>query len=277
MLNELARTQHEDGVRQWQAPSDRRRFRVVVLLAMALADFGPLRTTHAQSSAGVKPSAMDPAIALLAEARLHFQNVRDYECRLIKHERVQGVLLAPSVMRMRVRTKPFSVYLYCESPNGDKGMAVCYVEGRNQGMMRVHPAHILGILGSWSVDPHDPRAFEKNRHSITEAGLGNLLDSTARYWEMERRLGKTLVTITDENIDNRPCTRIETMHPDRRAGSFYGYRCVLWLDKETHWPVGAETYDWPRQGGPVGGELLETYRYLDLRCNIGLGDEAFAD
>jgi hypothetical protein len=218
---------------------------------------------------------MEQAIALLSEARLHFKDVRDYECRLIKRECVNDALLPLSVMTMRVRNNPLSVYLRCESPNADKGLAVCYVEGRNQGMMRVHPAGMKGILGFWSIDPHDPRAFEKNRHCITEAGLGHLLESTASYWEMERRLNKTLVHFADDELGGRPCTRIETIHPDRNAGSFYGYRCVLWLDKATHFPIGAETYDWPRQGGPEGGDLLESYRYLDLRWNIGLSDDAF--
>jgi hypothetical protein len=69
---------------------------------------------------------------------------------------------------------------------------------------------------------------------------------------MERRLNKTLVRITDEELSGHACTRVETIHPDRIAGSFYGYRCVLWLDKATHLPLGAETYDWPRQGGAEG-------------------------
>jgi hypothetical protein len=154
-------------------------------------------------------------------------------------------------------------------------MEVCYVRGRNGGMMRVHPAHALGILGYWSVDPNDPRAFETNRHCITDAGLGYLLNNTARYWDMERRGGGTVVRITDDMLAARRCTRIETVHPDRTAGSFYGYRCILWLDKETHLPAGAETYDWPRDAGVESADLLESYRYLDLRCNVGLTDGAF--
>jgi hypothetical protein len=230
-----------------------------------------------KSAALDTPTGMDQAIALLDIARLHFKKVEDYECRLIKQERVDGTLLPESVMTMKVRTKPLSIYLRCESPDADKGLEVCYVDGRNHGMMRVRPAGKLGILGFWSVDPHDSRAFEENRHCITEAGLGNLLESTARYWEMERRLNKTQVHITDDKLDGRACTRIETIHPDRNAGSFYGYRCVLWLDKATHLPVGAETYDWPHKKGPEGGALLESYRFSDLRCNVGLGDEAFPD
>jgi hypothetical protein len=235
-----------------------------------------VQPAFAQSVRGESETDMDRAIVLLNEARRHFRNVRDYECRLLKQERVRGVLLPQSEMVMRVRNEPFSVYLLCESPEADKGLEVCYVAGRNRGMMRVHPVGILGIFGFQSLDPRDSRAFEKNRHCITEAGLGNMLESTARYWDMERRLNKTLVRITEETVAGRPCTRLETIHPDRSAGAYYGYRCVLWLDKATHLPAGSETYDWPRPGSAEGGDLLESYRYLDLRCNIGLGDDAFS-
>jgi hypothetical protein len=231
--------------------------------------------THAQSPPVSSQIDIDKAIALLSEARRHFQNVRDYECRSINRERVNGTMMPESEIAMKVRTSPFSVYIHCNSPDSDQGMEICYVEGRNQGKMRVHPAGIQGVLGFWSVDVHDPRVYEKNRHCIAEAGIGNLLECTARYWEMERRLKKTVVHITDEAISGRACTRIETIHPDRYAGSFYGYRCVLWLDKATHLPIGAETYDWPRQGSPAGGDLLESYRFLDLHCNVGLGDDTF--
>jgi Protein of unknown function (DUF1571) len=245
------------------------------LLATLLGCLALTRGTQGQTAPAVPPASMDQAIALLTEARVRFQDVRDYECRSVSRERVNGRLLPECVMTMMARTKPFSVYLRCESPDDDKGMEVCYVEGMNNGMMRVHPAGVQGVAGFWSVGPHDSRAFEKNRHCVTEAGIGHLLESTARYWEMERRLNKTLVYITDEDIGGRACTRIETIHPDRNAGSFYGYRCVLWLDKATRLPAGAETYDWPRRGGPQGGDLLEAYRFLDLRCNIGLGDDTF--
>ena len=178
-------------------------------------------------------------------------------------------------MTTKARTKPLGVYLRCESPDDDRGLEVCYVEGRNHGKMRAHPTGLLGILGFFSVDSRDPRAFAKNRHCITEAGLGTLLEGTARYWEMERRLNKTLVRISDDDLAGHACTRIETIHPDRYAGAYYGYRCVLWLDKTTFLPAGAETYDWPRSGGSEGGDLLEQYRYLDLGCNVGLGDGIF--
>jgi hypothetical protein len=248
----------------------------IAILVTLLAGFAATLTATGQSAAGDTPATMEQAIALLDQSRRAFQNVEDYECRLVKQERVKGELLPENTMLMRVRHQPFSIYLRCDSPSAEKGLEVCYVEGRNHGMMRAHPAGMIGVLGFWSVDIHDPRAFAKNRHCISDAGLGNLLESTGRYWDLERRLNKTLVHITEDNLGSHVCKRIETVHPERNAGSFYGYRCVLWLDETTHLPVGAETYDWPRQGGPEAGELLESYRYLNLRCNIGLGDDVFA-
>jgi hypothetical protein len=249
---------------------------LVTSLAILLGSLALAQTARAQSAPAGTPASMDQAVALLTEARRHFQNVRDYECRSLKRERVNGVLLPESAMTLRVRNNPFSVYLRSESPRSEKGLEVCYVAGRNQGMMRVHPNGFLGMFGYLSLDPRDPRALEKNRHCITEAGLGNLLESTARYWDMERQLQKTHVRISDDVIAGRACTRIETIHPDRSAASFYGYRCVLWLDRETHLPVGAETYDWPHPGSSEGGDLLEWYRYLDIRCNLGLGEDTFS-
>lgn len=247
----------------------------VGLLAVLLAMGTLSEKARGQAASPAGSIGMEQAVALLDEARRHFQAVRDYECTLIKQERVHGELLPESVLVMQVRNRPFSVYLRCLAPCSGRGQEVCYVAGRNQGMMRVHPVGLLGIVGFVSVDPRDPRAFKENRHPITEAGMGNLLEATARYWEMERRSNKTQVRITEDQFNGRLCIRIVTVHPDRNSGSFYAYRCVLCLDKLTHLPIHAEAYDWPHPGGTPAGDLLERYSYLDIRCNVGLEDAAF--
>ena len=247
----------------------------VGLLAALLAGGILSQSTCGQTASPTGTSDLERACTLLNEARRRFHDVQDYECTVVKRERVNGALLPESLMFMKIRERPFSVYLFGLAPDSEKGQEVCYVTGRNKGMMRVHPAGLLGIIGFVSVDPYDPRAFKENRHPITEAGIGNLLEATARYWEMERRGNQTLARITDDSFQGRPCTRIETIHPDRNAGRFYAYRCVLCLDNVTHLPVHAAAYDWPRPGGPSGGDLLEWYGYLDIRCNVGLGDAAF--
>jgi hypothetical protein len=223
----------------------------------------------------VPAASLEQALALLAEAQRRFGGVQDYACTLVKRERVRGELLPQNVMTLLVRNRPLRVYLRWQAPRSLEGQEVCYAAGENRGQMRVHPVGLAGVVGFLSLDPCDPRAMKDNRHPVTAAGLGNLLDTIARQWELERRWNKTQVRIGDGEFHGRPCTWIETVHPDPSAGSFYAYRCLLCLDKATLLPVHNAAYDWPRPGGDPGGELLESYDYLDIRCNVGLKDETF--
>src|SRR5450755_4441321 len=143
-------------------------------LVVVVASFASTHATYAQSGS-TEESPLDPAIELINKACQRFKNVQDYECRLIKQERVNGKLLPEGTATMKVRNNPFSIYLRCESPDSERGLQVCYVANQNQGKMRVHPNGLFGIFGFVSLSPRDPRALEKNRHFITEAGLGHLL------------------------------------------------------------------------------------------------------
>jgi hypothetical protein len=216
---------------------------------------------------------MDAPLRLLADARQAFQEVHDYTCLLIKRERIRGQLQADNVVAMKVRNQPFSVYLRWQEPRSMAGQESCYVAGRNDNMMRVHPTGLAGIAGWVTLDPRDPRVLEHSRHSITEAGIGNLLERFGQRWEEERRLNQTQVHIADYEYNKRPCTRVETMHPP--GGTFLFYRTVVYFDKETHLPIRVENYAWPQQRGGPNGELVEVYSYVDLRLNVQLRDDDF--
>jgi hypothetical protein len=217
---------------------------------------------------------MDSPLRLVGEAREAFQGVRDYTCLLIKRERIGGQLQPDQVIAMKVRNQPFSVYLRWQEPRSMAGQESCYVLGRNDNMMRVHPTGLAGIAGWVTLDPWDKRVAEHSRHSITEAGIGNLIERFGQHWEEERRLNQTQVRVADYEYNKRPCTRVETMHP--LGGKFIFYRSVVYFDKETHLPVRVENYNWPQQrGGSPTGELAEVYSYIDLRPNQGLHDADF--
>src|SRR5208283_1741648 len=135
------------GIKLDKQPAALPRLKLVGFLAALLGNFVLAQIAPGQSVPVDATPALEQAIALLTDARLHFQNVQDYECRLLKRERVNGVLLPECVMTLKVRKQPFSVYLRCESPDSEQGQEVCFVDGRNQKMMRVHPAGLLGIVG----------------------------------------------------------------------------------------------------------------------------------
>ena len=220
-------------------------------------------------------SPLDEPLRLLAEARRSYQGVQDYSCTLIKRERLEGQPLTDNVIAMKVRTQPFSVYLRWQAPKALVGQEACYVAGKNNNMMRAHAKGLLGVAGWVSIDPRDPRAQKSSKHSITEAGIGNLIERFAGYWEKERALGVTQVRVADYEYNKRRCTRVETVRPENPGGQFTSYRSVLYFDQENHLPIRVEVYDWPKPGGSPDGELIEIYSYVDLRLNAGLGDDAF--
>lgn len=221
-------------------------------------------------------TVMDAPLRLVTDAQQTYQQqVQDYTCVFIKVEQVNGQVQPENVMTMKVRSQPFSVYLRWHNPKPMAGQEVCYVTGRNNGMMRVHATGFRGAVGFVSLDPRDPRALENNRHAITEAGIANLLVRLRNDWELERRVNKTQVRMADYDFAQRKCTRVETIHADNSGREFYAYRSVVYFDKETRLPIRFEAYDWPRSGGAADGELLECYSYVDLRFNVGLSESDF--
>ena len=227
-----------------------------------------------QAAPAPAASPMDEPIRLITAAREAYSRVQDYSCVLVKRERVGPEAPAENVILMNVRARPFSVYLRWQAPRDLAGQEVCYVTGRNNGQMRVRSAGALGVVGFVSLDPNDPRARKNSRHSITEAGLGNMLQRLTTGWENERRLNATQVQLATYEYNKRKCTRVETVHPSNPNRQFLYYRTVVYFDKETHLPVRMECYDWPRRNGDKG-EAVEVYSYVNLRVNEGLSDEVF--
>ena len=73
---------------------------------------------------------------------------------------------------LKIRHKPFSVYLKFLAPDGVRGQEAIYVEGQNDGRLWVHRGPLLGTL---SLRPDSPAAMNRGRYPITEIGLVNLV------------------------------------------------------------------------------------------------------
>jgi hypothetical protein len=241
-----------------------------------------LTTTPATSQQPAQPPQsapvavpMDQPLQLLARARQAYQGVRDYTCLFIKREQVQGRQQPENLIAMKVRAKPFSVYMRWVGPKQSVGQEVCYVTGRNNNMMRARSSGVLNALGFVNLDLRDPRAMENNRHTLADIGIGNLIETLSVNWEAARRTGQMQVRVADYEYNHRRCSRVETTHLTRPNGPCYAYRCIVYFDQQTALPIRIEAYDWPKKNGPPQGELLESYSYADLKINVGLGDEAF--
>lgn len=231
----------------------------------------------ASAPAPVAPPAatMDDAVRLIEAAAERFRDVKDYTCRLAQRERVGEKLPPETVCTLTVRSQPFSVHMKWLEPRTLVGQEAIYVAGKNDGKMRVRSAGLLGAVGFVSLAVDDQRARNASRHSITEAGLGHLIAQFGAGWPEERRDGLTVVQIDDCVFAGRPCQRVDTLHPCNPGGDRFRFsRSLVYFDKKLHLPLRIENYAWPTSGSTTGA-LLEEYSYLDLKLNVGVGEDLF--
>jgi hypothetical protein len=222
------------------------------------------------------PAEEDPvarALRTIRECETRFSAVADYSCTFYKRERINGQMSPQFVMSMKARTTPRSIYFKFEDPN--KGREAIYVEGRNDGKILAHDVGFTKFLaGTMELKPTSARAMENNRHPITDAGIGALIDTVKSRWAVELSPEESLIVFdSDLTIGPRRCLMIESIHPHRQA-EFHFHKVRLFIDNEHFLPIRFEGYDWPKdEGGPA--ELVEEYSYIDLKLNIGLDDRDF--
>jgi hypothetical protein len=216
---------------------------------------------------------IEQARQLVAECKSKFAKVGDYTCTFYKRERIDGKLTSLNVMTMKVRSSPWSIYFKFKEPN--KGREALYVSGRNNNLVQAHDVGFGKLFaGTMNLDPHGTRAMADNRHPITEAGIGSLIETVHTSWQYGLHYGDTIVTIHPHAlVGPRKCTMIETKHPTKYPRDLF-YQVKLYIDHELGLPVRFEGYDWPRKKG-LAPELLEEYTYADLRINQGLHDADF--
>ena len=233
----------------------------------------PIVLTQATGPANAA-SPMDEPIRLIAAAKKAMEGVKDYNCVLVKKERMGDKPAIENVMSLRVRSDPFSVDLRWLEPKSLVGQEACYVAGKNDGKMRVKSPGLLGTLGFLSLEPDDARAKATSRHAITESGLANMINRFVTAWEKERKLDVTKVRLGDYEFNKRKCTRVETLQLQNLDKQFAFQRTIVYFDKETHLPIRVECYDWPAKEGEPG-ELVEVFSYVNLRLNAGVADDVF--
>ena len=220
------------------------------------------------------PKAEHPLIPAIRYAKTCLEKVEalpGYEATFLKRE-VVGKSTVSHKMRMKVRHKPFSVYLYFENPH--EGREVIYVEGQNNGKLIAHEAGLLSLAGSMELLPTEPMAMNENRYPITSAGIANALRIIIAEWEKETKYGETEVKyFKDARLDTMTCRVIESSHPQPRR-QFNSHKTRLWIDTETQLPVRLQKFGFPKRPKDKP-PLVEDYSYLNIRTNVRLTDADF--
>ena len=211
------------------------------------------------------------------------QNVRDYTCRIVKREMINGKMQAYRYMNAKVRASrlgpsesiPFAAYVKYLKPKSVAGQEVQYIAGKNDGKMLVRrrqggPTFRLGLKS--------PRALRESTIPISDLSFDKMLEDTVaqleRDMEVDPRGENTQAEIVKgARINGRPCTAITVTHP-RRHKELGFHKVRMFIDDQWRMPTRLEVYDWPllEDGESV---LIREFTYLDLKINVNLSNDAF--
>lgn len=237
--------------------------------------------TPVSQSQPVQPQVAEhplkPAVDIaLRSIQLQDANIKDYSATVRKVERIDGKVGEPEFALVKIRNKPFSVYMHFIGPNELKGQECMYVEGQNNGQMFAHapPGTLRGRFGTVSLAPNSAMAMKGQRYPITELGIHNLTRRLVEVGQKDMQYGECDVKFyKGYKVAGRSCMMIQVTHPVPRR-NFLFHIARIYVDDEWSIPIRYESYDWPTETGGKE-QLLEEYTYIDIKLNQGYTDADF--
>ena len=254
---------------------------VVSLISVGSVASAQAVDTPVSASQPVQPQAAEhplkPAVDIAQRSiQLQEANIQDYSATMRKVERIDGKVGEPEYALVKVRNKPFSVYMHFIGPNDLKGQECMYVDGQNKGQMFAHapPGTLRGKFGTVSLAPNSAMAMKGQRYPITELGIYNLTRRLVEVGQKDMQYGECDVKFfKGYKVDQRSCMMIQVTHPVPRR-NFLFHVARIYVDDEWNFPIRYEAYDWPtEQGGQP--QLLEEYTYMNVKLNQGYTDADF--
>jgi hypothetical protein len=203
------------------------------------------------------------------------EKITDYTAMVAKRERLSGKLSDYQYMYLKLRQKPFSVYLNFLGPTDIKGQEVIYVDGANNGKMWAHTTGLQDtLIGTVSLQPDGAVAMRGQMYPLTAIGVLNLTRRLMEVAEHDTKFGECEVQYFQRaKVNDRVTTCIQVTHPIPRHDFRFNIARIF-VDDELNIPIRFEAYDWPKQRGDKP-ELLEEYTYLNLKLNARLTDQDF--
>lgn len=226
----------------------------VVVTAPEVVTSPPVVTSIASAQAQLE--AMEDA----------YRKVRDYTVVFSKQERVKGKLLPRETIHVKFR-KPYSLYMRW-SGAVKAGQEVLYVRGKHDGKLRAHPGSFPDV--TVGLAPTSSLAMKGNRHPITDASLGDVLRLMMNDLRRSRERPQDGVTMTDLGEDTRHGARVRCIDTRFPAPGYYAAHVRLCSFVASKLLSRVQVWDAKEQ-------LLEDYEYRDLRVNVGLRDQDFAE
>jgi hypothetical protein len=218
-------------------------------------------------------AALECDLMLLKEGLRLLEQTENYSGTFKKQERVNGILDEGSIIQVKGRHQPMSLYL--KWLKGDVGRELLWVEGERDGEMLVRLGGIRGrLLPALKLNPDGETAREKARHHISSVSVLNLTKKVVAHSEKDQTL---ISGIESELIASLPSEagdyiRVTTKYASPDIGGEYR-KTIHHIDRKTLLPVRILTYGWPDEGQDIPAEsldtetLLEDYGYSDLQFN----------
>ena len=222
--------------------------------------------------AGDEAKTLLLASAQLSTARL--SRVEAYTATLRKQERLGGRLGPENTLAMKVRNRPFAIYLKFLSPKA--GKEVVYAEGHHENKVIAHNGDwTRKLVPRLAVAPDSLVAMADQRHPVTEAGLVHLANKLLKFRQMD--MGDPDATTTlDRTTDSEGRPWLRSVHTHGVAdGSRPFAKVEVLYDPATQYPLRISSFDWPAPGHSGELELAERYAYDDLNLDARLGADDF--
>ncbi|MFQ5734451.1 MAG: DUF1571 domain-containing protein [Planctomycetaceae bacterium] len=209
------------------------------------------------------------------------ESVDTYSATFYKKERVGGRVGEPQVMQMKIRHKPFGVFMRWLV--GDKGQELLYVAGEHDGNMLVKLGGVKGrLLPTLKLDPKGDRALKASRYPVTDIGLLNLAKKIAGYRrrDIEQKSGVKCRMFDDQVFNDRKCFCFVIDYLNSKLSPPYR-KSVIFIDKEWCIPVCVQNFGWTEESFESVARLdketaLEDYRYSNIRLKQKLADAEFS-
>ena len=210
-------------------------------------------------------------------------NVRDYSCRVVKQERVNGRLRSLEYFDAKVRhpwqsngrlVHPKSLYLKFLAPEEAVGREVLWVEGHNDNKMIVRRGGRRFNYVTVELDPASETAMRDSAYSVADTGLKMMVRNLIDIGLADMKYGECDVQFFHKvKVDGRSCTCIQVTHPRRRP-QFKFHIARIFVDDENPIPLRYEAYDWPAEEGEQP-PLLEQFTFQHVKLNVGFSDAEF--
>ena len=211
-----------------------------------------------------------PALRIAQEGLEHIdQNIQDYSAILRKQERIDGTLMDEEIAYIKVRNKPFAVYMFFLKPHKGRECLFPNADGKLVAM----DCGWRRKFGKIPLDPDGTLAMKDQKYPIYKLGIRELTSELITVASQDVKFGECDVQTFQNVMAKRPVTQIVATHPVKRSNFRY-HRAEIFIDNELKIPVRYAAYTWPTAPGQKP-QLEEAYTYLNVKINNGFTDADF--